>query len=65
VTISEDKPFITLRGSGAKSTVITWNDNAKSSGGTYNSGTVSVLASDFIARDITIEVRYFNCLLIS
>jgi pectin methylesterase-like acyl-CoA thioesterase len=65
VTISEDKPFITLRGSGAKSTVITWNASGKSSGGTYYSGTVSVLASDFIAKDITIEVRYFNGVLIS
>lgn len=64
VTIPKEKPFITLKGSGAKNTVISWNADAQSSGGTYNSGTVTVLASDFKARDITFEViSYVNCLL--
>eukprot|EP00253_Pinus_taeda_P017179 PITA_17179 len=58
VNIPEDKPFITLVGSGAKTTIITWNDTAHSSGGTYYSATVSVYASDFVARDITIENSY-------
>lgn len=58
VNIPADKPFITLVGSGAQNTIITWNDNAKSSSGTYYSATVSVYASDFVARDITIENSY-------
>lgn len=59
VTIPADKPFIVLSGSGANNTVITWNDSAKSSGGTFYSATVSVFASDFMARYITIQVfRY-------
>lgn len=58
VTIPADKPFIILSGSGANNTVITWNDSAKSSGGTYYSATVSVYASDFMARYITIQNSY-------
>jgi pectin methylesterase-like acyl-CoA thioesterase len=58
VNIPADKPFITLVGSDAQNTIITWNDSAKSSSGTYYSATVSVYASDFVARDITIENSY-------
>eukprot|EP00253_Pinus_taeda_P020617 PITA_20617 len=58
VTIPEEKPFIILSGSGANNTVITWNDSAKASGGTYYCATVSVFASDFIARYITIQNSY-------
>eukprot|EP00253_Pinus_taeda_P023601 PITA_23601 len=55
VTIPKRKPFITLSGSDAKSTIISWNDTARSANGTFFSATVTVSASDFIARDITIE----------
>eukprot|EP00253_Pinus_taeda_P001067 PITA_01067 len=49
---------ITLTGSGSDTTVITWNDDARSSGGTFLTATVNVLASDFTARDITIQNSY-------
>eukprot|EP00253_Pinus_taeda_P007155 PITA_07155 len=55
VTIPADKPFIVLSGSGANNTVITWNDSVESSGGTFYSATVSVFASDFMAKYITIQ----------
>eukprot|EP00253_Pinus_taeda_P026480 PITA_26480 len=55
VTIPAEKPFITLIGMDAKSTIITWNDSAESTGGTYNSATVTVLASDFTAKQIAIQ----------
>eukprot|EP00253_Pinus_taeda_P008730 PITA_08730 len=58
VTIPAEKPFITLSGSDAQKTVIIWNDCAKSSGGTYYSATLSVYASDFTARNITIQNSY-------
>lgn len=58
VTIPAEKPFIILSGTTANNTVITWNDNAKSTGGTYYSATVSVFASDFMARYITIQNSY-------
>eukprot|EP00253_Pinus_taeda_P007511 PITA_07511 len=58
VTIPAEKPFITLSGLDAKNTVITWNDSAKLCKGTYYSATVSVYASDFTARKITIQNSY-------
>eukprot|EP00253_Pinus_taeda_P012270 PITA_12270 len=58
VTIPAEKPFIILTGTTANNTVITWNDSAKSTGGTYYSATVSVFASDFMARYITIQNSY-------
>ena len=58
MTIPAEKPFISLNGLDALNTVITWNDSANSDHGTYISATVTVYASDFIARKITIQVRY-------
>lgn len=58
VTIPAEKPFIILSGLNASSTIITWNDNAQSTGGTFYSATVTVFASDFIARYITIQNSY-------
>eukprot|EP00253_Pinus_taeda_P008082 PITA_08082 len=58
VTIPANKPFITLSGLDAQNTVITWNDSAKSSNGTVYSATVTVYASDFTARNITIQNSY-------
>ncbi|CAL9764425.1 unnamed protein product [Musa acuminata subsp. burmannicoides] len=51
VTVPADKPFITLSGSNAMSTVITWGEGWTSS----ESPTVSVLASDFVGRYLTIQ----------
>ncbi|KAK9940576.1 hypothetical protein M0R45_017230 [Rubus argutus] len=48
VTVPADKPFITISGTKAADTVITWND----SGEIFDSPTFSVLASDFIGRYI-------------
>lgn len=56
VTVPADKPFITISGTKAADTVITWND----SGEIFESPTFSVLASDFIGRYLTIQVHNFN-----
>ncbi|KAH9316415.1 hypothetical protein KI387_025042, partial [Taxus chinensis] len=58
VTIPAEKPYIILSGHTANNTVITWNDNAGATGGTYFCATMTVLASDFVARFITIENSY-------
>ena len=50
VIVPAEKPFITLVGSDANNTIITWNDSAKSTAGTDFTATVTVLAADFIAR---------------
>ncbi|XP_062018394.1 putative pectinesterase 11 isoform X2 [Rosa rugosa] len=54
VMVPADKPFITISGTKAADTVITWND----SGGIFESPTFSVLASDFIGRYLTIQNTY-------
>ncbi|CAH1434954.1 unnamed protein product [Lactuca virosa] len=51
IAVSADKPFITLSGTDANNTIITWNDG----GDIFDSPTVSVMASDFIARYLTIQ----------
>ncbi|XP_010674600.3 putative pectinesterase 11 [Beta vulgaris subsp. vulgaris] len=51
VTIPEDKPFIMLSGRNALETTITWDD----SGDILTSPTLSVFASDFVARYLTIQ----------
>lgn len=51
--MAADKPFITLSGTDASNTVITWSE----SGEIFESPTLSVLASDFEARYLTIQVR--------
>ena len=58
MTVPAEKPFITLVGSDANNTIITWNDSAKSTAGTDFTATVTVLAADFIARQITIQNTY-------
>lgn len=52
IVVPVDKPFITLSGTNAMETIITW----KESGEIYESPTFSVLASDFVARFLTIQV---------
>lgn len=58
VTVPAAKTFIILSGVSANNTIITWNDSATSTGGTFYSATVTVFASDFIARYITIQNSY-------
>jgi hypothetical protein len=47
-----DKPYVTLTGTSATSTVIAWNESWVSD----ESPTVSVLASDFVAKRLTFQV---------
>ncbi|GAV58265.1 Pectinesterase domain-containing protein [Cephalotus follicularis] len=51
IVVPADKPFITLSGTHASNTVITWNDD----GDIYESPIVSILASDFVGRFLTIQ----------
>lgn len=55
IVVPADKPFITISGGNAAETVITW----KEGGEIYQSPTFSVLASDFVARFLTIQVYYY------
>lgn len=60
ITVPADKPFITLSGTKAADTVIT----GSGSGNIYESSTMIVLASDFVARYLTIQVQqdcYSHC----
>lgn len=52
ISVPADKPFITVSGTKANDTIITWNDG----GDIFESPTFSVLASDFIGRYLTIQV---------
>lgn len=52
IVVPKDKPFITLSGTKASDTVITWSDG----GEIFDSPTLSVLASDFVGRYLTIKV---------
>ncbi|KAF2322894.1 hypothetical protein GH714_031880 [Hevea brasiliensis] len=49
-----DKPFITLSGTRASNTIMTWSDG----GNIFESPTLSVLASDFAGRSLTIQNTY-------
>ncbi|KAE8732389.1 putative pectinesterase 11 [Hibiscus syriacus] len=51
IVVPADKPFITLSGSKANNTIITSSD----SGNIIKSATVTVLASDFVGRYLTIQ----------
>jgi pectinesterase len=52
VVVPADKPFITLGGTKASNTIITWGDT----GEIIDSATLTVFASDFVARSLTIQV---------
>ncbi|KMT20706.1 hypothetical protein BVRB_1g006810 [Beta vulgaris subsp. vulgaris] len=54
IIVPQDKPFITLSGRNAYTTVITWNDG----GDIFKSPTVSVFSSDFVGRYLTIQNTY-------
>ncbi|KAF4360300.1 hypothetical protein F8388_020591 [Cannabis sativa] len=51
IVVPADKPYITISGTKPSLTIITWNDG----GDIFDSPTFSVLASDFVARFLTIE----------
>lgn len=55
MVVPADKPFITLSGTKASNTIITWSDG----GNIFESPTFSVLASDFVGRFLTIQVIFF------
>ena len=55
IVVPADKPFITLSGTSAGKTIITW----KEGGEIYESPTFTVLASDFVARFLTIQVYIY------
>jgi pectinesterase len=48
-----DKPHITLVGTSVNSTIVTWNETWVAA----ESPTVSVLASDLIAKRLTFQVK--------
>lgn len=52
IVVPADKPFITLSGTQASTTIITWGDG----GEIFESPTLSILASDFVGRYLTIQV---------
>ncbi|KAF2290095.1 hypothetical protein GH714_002117 [Hevea brasiliensis] len=54
VVVPADKPFITLSGTQPSKTIITWSDG----GDIFQSPTLSVLASDFVGRYLTIQNTY-------
>lgn len=58
IVVPVDKPFITLSGTQASKTIITWSDG----GDIFESPTLTVLASDFVARLLTIEVFSYHYL---
>ncbi|KAL3515159.1 hypothetical protein ACH5RR_022061 [Cinchona calisaya] len=51
IVVPADKPFITMSGTEASNTTITWNDT----GEIYDSPTMAILASDFVGRYLTIQ----------
>ncbi|OVA07049.1 Pectinesterase [Macleaya cordata] len=51
ILVPADKPFITLSGSNANTTIITWDDG----GDIFQSPTFTVLASHFVGRYLTIQ----------
>ncbi|KAH9656713.1 putative pectinesterase 11 [Citrus sinensis] len=54
IAVPADKPFITISGTKASSTIITWSDG----GEIFESATFTVLADDFVGRFLTIENTY-------
>ncbi|KAM0011106.1 putative pectinesterase [Helianthus debilis subsp. tardiflorus] len=54
IVVPADKPFITLSGTAGTNTTITWNDG----GDIFDCPTVSVMASDFVAKYLTIQNEF-------
>ncbi|CAN4118883.1 unnamed protein product [Withania somnifera] len=55
VVIDSSKTNLIIQGQGYLNTAIAWNDTANSTGGTANSFTVAVYASNFIAYNISFQ----------
>ncbi|KAL6011344.1 hypothetical protein ACLOJK_001790 [Asimina triloba] len=55
VVVPADKPFVTLSGTNATTTILT---NSDGSGNIVDSATLTVLASNFVARFLTIQNTY-------
>ncbi|KAG6768894.1 hypothetical protein POTOM_024506 [Populus tomentosa] len=51
VAVPKYKQSITFQGQGYTSTAIVWNDTAKSSNGTFYSGSVQVFSNNFVAKN--------------
>lgn len=59
IVVPADKPYITLSGTKAKSTVITWRKGGRN---LFETATLSVVASNFVARYLTIKVKTLQLL---
>ncbi|BBN07119.1 pectinesterase [Marchantia polymorpha subsp. ruderalis] len=55
VYIPSNKPYITFKGYGLTTPVISWNDNATTAGSTWATSTVAIDAKNFIARRISFK----------
>ncbi|CAD6219988.1 unnamed protein product [Miscanthus lutarioriparius] len=55
VVVWSNKTGVTLQGRGNLNTSIVWNDTANSSGGTFYSATVAVLAANFVAYNVSVQ----------
>nr|XP_016453776.1 PREDICTED: probable pectinesterase 15 [Nicotiana tabacum] len=55
VVINPNKTNLIIEGQGYLNTIISWNDTANSTGGTANSFTVAIYASNFIAYNISFQ----------
>ena len=53
LTLADNKINVVLRGDHPDSTILTYDDNASTSGGTSESYSITIEADDFTARDIT------------
>ncbi|KAK6946262.1 Pectinesterase, catalytic [Dillenia turbinata] len=51
IVVPADKPYITLSGTQPSNTIITWHEG----GSIFDSAVVTILASDFVARYLTIQ----------
>src|SRR5436305_10381062 len=58
VMIPQDRPRVTLRGTDAATTVITFSAGAKDVGGTFFSSTVDVEGAEFEAANVTFDNSY-------
>ncbi|ONM53688.1 probable pectinesterase 15 [Zea mays] len=55
VVVWSNKTGVTLQGRGNLNTTIVWNDTANSTGGTFYSATVAVLAANFVAYNVSVQ----------
>ena len=60
VNIPVDKLYIFLEGNGAKATIIRWNDHSEA----HESATFTSLADNFVAKDISFEVKKLRSCLV-